>query len=92
MPTGIDRGKIFPDTIRHSSETKRGETILHIYLERQGRNEFINLATKIGYDWKNIAFVFYENQVRRLMEESPYDERRLEVLWASFTGQPREKW
>ena len=64
--------------------------ILHTYLERQGRNEFINLATQIGYDWKNIAFVFYENQVRRLMEESLYDERRLEVLRASCTGQPRE--
>ena len=88
--TGIDRGKIFPDTILHSSETELGETTLHTYLERQGRNEFINLATQIGYDGKNIAFVFYENQVRRLMEESPYDERRLEVLRASCTGEPRE--
>ena len=90
VPTGIDRGKSFPDTIRHSSESERSETILHTYLERQGRNEFINLATQIGYDGKNIAFVFYENQVRRLMEESPYDERRLEVLRASCTRQPRE--
>ena len=28
----------------------------------------------------NIAFVFFENQVRCLMNESPYDERKLEVL------------
>ena len=45
VPTGIDRGKIFPDKIRHSSETEHDETILYTYLERQGRNEFINLAT-----------------------------------------------
>ena len=33
------------------------------YLERQGRNEFINLASQIAYDGTNIAFVFYENQM-----------------------------
>ena len=37
-----------------------------------------------------MAFVFYENQIRRLMDESPYDERKLEVLRASYVGQPRE--
>ena len=53
-------------------------------------NEFINLASQIGFGGTNIAFVFYENQVRRLMDENPYDERRLEVLRASCVGQPRE--
>ena len=42
---------------------------LNAYLERQGRNEYINLATQVGYDGANIAFVFFENQVRRLMNE-----------------------
>ena len=60
------------------------------YLDRQGRNEYINLASQIGYDGHNIAFVFYENQIRKLMSESPCNERRLEILRASCTGQPRE--
>ena len=68
-----------------------GEPALRAYIERQDRNEFINLASQIGYDGRNIDFVFYENQIRRLMHESPYDERRLEVLRASCIGQPR-KW
>ena len=63
---------------------------LNAYLERQGRNEYINLATQVGYDGANIAFVFFENQVRRLMNDSPYDERKLEVLRAACVGQPRE--
>ena len=67
-----------------------GEPALRAYIERQDRNEFINLASQIGYDGSNIDFVFYENQIRRLMHESPYDERRLEVLRASCIGQPRE--
>ena len=54
------------------------------------RNEYINLATQVGYDGANIAFVFFENQVRRLMNESPYDERKLEVLRVACVGQPRE--
>ena len=49
------------------------DTVLHTYLERQGRNEYINLAFQMGYDGSNLAFVFYENQVRRLMDESLYD-------------------
>ena len=44
----------------------------------------------MGYDGNNIAFVFCENQIRRLMDKSPYDERRLEVPKAFCTGQPRE--
>ena len=63
---------------------------LNAYLERQGRNEYINLATQVGYDGSNIAFVFLENQVRRLMNESPYDQRKLEVLRAACVSQPRE--
>ena len=64
--------------------------VFEAYLERQGRNEFINLAAQIGYDGNNIAYVFYENQIRKLMAESPCDERKLEILRASCLGQPRE--
>ena len=45
---------------------------------------------QIDYAGRNIAFVFYENQIRKLMNESPCDERKLEVLKASCSGQPRE--
>ena len=60
------------------------------YLDRQGRNEYITLASQISYDGTNMVFVFYEKQIRRLMNESPYAERSLEVLRASCVGQPRE--
>ena len=63
---------------------------LSAHLERQGRKEYINLATQVGYDGANIAFVFFENQVRRLMNESLYDERNSEVLRAACVGQPHE--
>ena len=63
---------------------------VHNYLERQGRNEYINLASQIAYNGNNLAFVFFENQIRKLMVESPHEERRLEVLRASCVGQPRE--
>ena len=69
-----------------SSET----SVFKEYLDRQGRNEYINLASQIGYDGHNIAFVFYENQIRKLMSESPCNERRLEILKASCAGQPRK--
>ena len=75
---------------KYAAQGDDTRSALHSYLERQGRNEYINLASQVGYDGTNIAFVFFENQVRRLMDESPYDERRLEVLRASCTGQPRE--
>ena len=65
-------------------------SVFEAYLERQGRNEYINLATQIAYDGQNISYVFYENQIRKLMNESPNSERRLEVLRASCVGQPRE--
>ena len=53
-------------------------------------NEYITLASQIAYDGNNIAFVFYENQIRRLVDESPFEERKLEVLRASCVEQPRE--
>ena len=67
-----------------------GEPALRTYIERQDKNEFINLASQIGYDGGNIDFVFCENQIRRLMHKSLYDERWLEVLRASCIGQPWE--
>ena len=66
------------------------KSVFKEYLDRQGRNEYINLASQIGYDGHNIAFVFYENQIRKLMSESPCNECRLEILRASCAGQPRE--
>ena len=60
------------------------------YPERQGHNEFINLASLIAYDGISIAFVFHEKQIRKLISESPCDERSLEVLRASCISQPRE--
>ena len=66
------------------------ESAMNTYLDRQGRNEYINLASQIAYDGRNMAFVFFENQIRRLMDESPYPDRRFEVLRASCVGQPRE--
>ena len=65
-------------------------TIMQTYLERQGRNEYVNLASQIAYNGTNLAFVFYKNQIRRRMDESSYPERRFEVLRASCVGQPRE--
>ena len=70
--------------------TADNSKVFEAYFERQGRNEFINLAAQIGYDGNNIAYVFYENQVRKLMAESPCDERKLEILRASCLDQPRE--
>ena len=69
-----------------NSMAESSEVALHTYLERQGRNEYINLASQIGYDSTNSAFIFYQNQIRRLMGESPYDDRKLKVLRASCTG------
>ena len=66
------------------------ESAMKTYLDRQGRNEFISLASQIAYDGKNMSFVFYENQILRLMKESPFPDRRFEVLRASCVGQPRE--
>ena len=49
---------------RRSSASSNNETALHEYFQRQGRNEYINLASQIAYDGQNIAFIFYENQGR----------------------------
>ena len=85
-----DENTYYSSRGRTNGTAKSSEVALHTYLERQGRNEYINLASQIGYDGTNSAFIFYENQIRRLMDESPYDDRKLEVLRASCTGQPRE--
>ena len=76
------------DTVNAAAASSN--SVFEQYLERQGRNDFINLAAQIGYDGRNIAFVFYENQIRKLMSESSCDKRKLEVLRASCSGQPRE--
>ena len=78
------------NAIMHPAQ-KNDDSIFKAYLDRQGRNEYVNLASQIGYDGKNIAFVFYENQIRKLMNESHCDDRKLEALRASCLGQPR-KW
>ena len=70
--------------------TTNKESVFNSNLERQSRNEYINLASQIAYDVTNSAFIFYENQIRKLMAESPCQERRLEILRASCSGQPRE--
>ena len=44
----------------------------------------------MGFNGDNIAFVFFKNQIQKLMNECPISERRLEVLRAAFVGQPRE--
>ena len=77
-------------TITKSLTADNENVAVHQYLERLGRNEFINLALQIAYNGNNTAFVFYENLIRNLMNESPHEERRLEVLRASCVGQPRE--
>ena len=85
-----DENTYYSSRGRTNGTVESSEVALHTYLERQGRNEYINLASQIGYDGTNSAFIFYENRIRRLMDESPYDDRKLEVLRASCTGQPRE--
>ena len=82
----------FENLPRHSKAdfSTCAEEIFKTYLDRQGRNEYVNLASEIGYDGNNIAFVFYESQVRRLMSEIPCSERHLEILRASCVGQPRK--
>ena len=49
------------------SEAKENdESMIKTYLDRQCRNEYVNFASQISYDRKNIAFVFYENQILNL--------------------------
>ena len=40
------------------------DLILRTYLDRQGRNEYITLASLIGYGVSNIAFVFYSMKIK----------------------------
>ena len=68
----------------------REDLALRTYLDRKSRSEFINPAFQIGYDGKTRTFVFCENQIRKLMDESFCNERRLEVLRASCVDHPRE--
>ena len=79
-----------PDSQMRNSVIATNELNWQTYLDRQSRNEYITLASQIAYDGSNTAFVFFENQICRLMEESPIEERRLEVLRASCVEQPRE--
>ena len=94
--SGVDNDKcnppmrLEPRPQRQKSNASSADANWHTYLERQGRNEYISLASQIAYDGSNIAFVFYENPIRRLMDESPLEERKLEVLRTSCVGQPRE--
>ena len=46
------------------SPVDHNASAVHNYLERQGRNEYINLASRIAYNGNNLAFVFFENQIR----------------------------
>ena len=69
---------------------EEGWSLWMTYLERPGRNAFINLTSQMAYDDSNMTFVYYENQIRKVMSESPCHERRLEVFRASCKGQPRE--
>ena len=77
------------DTVNAAAASSN--SVFKQYLERQGRNDFINLAAQSGYyDGRNIAFVFYENKIRKLMSKSQNDERKLEVQRTSCSGQPHE--
>ena len=79
-----------PEQVNANAAAASSNSVFEKYLERQGRNEFINLVAQIGYGGRNIAVVFYENQIPKLMSESTCDERKLEALRASCSGQPRE--
>ena len=57
-----------PRQLAPSLSSGNNESILRTYLDKQGGNECINLTLQIAYDESNIAFVFYENEIRRLME------------------------
>ena len=90
QPGARNSNSFNPDSQMRNSAIATNELNWQTYLDRQSRNEYITLASQIAYDGSNTAFVFFENQIRRLMEESPIEERRLEVLRASCVGQPRE--
>ena len=64
--------------------------VFQTYLDRQNRKEYINLASQMSFNGDNIAFVFFKNQIQKLMNQCPISERRLEVLRAAYVGQPCE--
>ena len=64
--------------------------VFQTYLDRQNRKEYINLASQMSFNGDNIAFVFFKNQIQKLMNQCSIIERRLEVLRAACVGQPRE--
>ena len=64
--------------------------VFETYLDTQNRKEYIDLASQISFNGDNIAFVFFKNQIQKLMNQCPISERRLEVLRAACVGQPRE--
>ena len=86
LPTAVGN----PSSNDNYNAANRCEFVFATYLERQARNEYVNLASQISYDGHNIAFIFYKNQIRALMAETPCQERQLEILRASCGGQPRE--
>ena len=47
-------------------------------------------SLRLHHNSDNIAFVFFKNQIEKLMNQCPIIERRLEVLRAACVGQPRE--
>ena len=63
---------------------------MRTYLDLQSRSKFVDFAFQIGCDGKNMTFVFYENQIRKLMDENPCNESIPEVLRASCVDQLRE--
>ena len=73
---------------RTNGMSESSEVALHTYLEKQGRNKYINLASQIGYDGTNSASIFYENQIRRLIDESPYDDSIADLLARVWTRDP----
>ena len=53
LPTGaLGRGCLKPSPIH------REDLALRTYLDRQSRSEFINFASQIGYDGKNMTLCF----------------------------------
>ena len=67
-PTSLQGNSDGSHSHRSTDPVTNSESVLTAYLERQCRNDIINLAFQIGFDRGNIAFVFYENHVRRLMD------------------------
>ena len=72
------------------TNTANNTEVFEAYLERQGRNEFSYLAAQTGYDYNNIAYVFCENQIHKLMAKSHCGKRKFKTLRASCLGQPQE--